>query len=585
MTKEARAERGGDPSDLGLGAIRSDGAPPLSPVERLRRLAALERGDVSVVVVYAVAIGLVSLAVPIAAQSLVNNVAFTALLQPTVVLAVLVLVGLLAAGALRILQFKVVETLQQRFFVRLTHDAVRRLTQADVRAFSEQRAPEVMNRFFDVAIVQKTSSTLLLDGLSVLLQGIVSLVLLAFYHPLLLAFDIVLIAMIAFTLFGLGRSGVATAVKESKAKYATAAWLQDMAVMFRTFKSKRSDELAFGRADSLARSYVEARGKHFKVLLRQTVASYLLQALATAGLLGLGGFLVIRGQLSLGQLVAAELIVTGVLAGVAKFGKYLESYYDLVASLDKVGAIVDLAPERTGGVTRAASEEPAHLKLEGVAFSYDERTQALRDVSFELAPGARLAVLGSDASGKSTLVDVLYGLRTPSQGQVTLDGVDVRTLSLADLRRDVALVGSAEIFDGTLLDNLRLGRDEIDGAVVAGALEMVGLADEVGALPEGALTRLGHGGSRLTSSQAARLAVARGLVTGPRLLIVDEMLDRLGTETARRVLRGIAAASHSTSVVVFTSRDEIADAVGTVLRLDRGILHAAAPPPSQEAAS
>lgn len=558
--------------DVGLGSIRSEGATSLSPVDRLRRLAALERGDVVVVVVYAVAIGLVSLAVPIAAQSLVNTVAFTALIQPIVVLAALVLIGLLAAGVLRTLQYKVVETLQQRFFVRTTHDAVRRLTQADVAAFAEQGAPEVMNRFFDVAIVQKTTSTLLLDGLSVVLQGAVSLVLLAFYHPALLAFDVILIALIAFTIFGLGRGGVASAITESKAKYATAAWLEEMATAFRAFKSKESAEFAASRCDALARSYVDARRKHFKVLLRQTVASYLLQALATAGLLGLGGALVIKGQLTLGQLVAAELVVTGVLSGVAKFGKYLESYYDLAASIDKVGAIVDLQREREGGAAYARQEGPAHLRVDGVAFSYDGKTQALRDVSFDVSPGARLAVLGTDASGKSTLVDVLYGLRPPSHGRVLLDGVDVRTIPLSDLRRDVALLGRAEIFDGTVLDNLRLGREHVGATAIAEALEIVALASEVGDLPDGALTRLGHTGSRLTSSQAARLTIARGLVAEPRLLIIDEALDGLGTETARKVLRGIASAHHATSVVVFTSREEIANAVGTVMRLDRGVL-------------
>jgi putative ABC transport system ATP-binding protein len=559
--------------ELGLEAIRSSGGVPVSPLSRLRRLAALERGDMGVVVVYAVAIGLLSLAVPIATQSLVNTVAFTALLQPIVVLAALVLLGLFAAGILRALQYKVVETLQQRFFVRTTHDAVRRLTQVDVRAFAERGAPEVMNRFFDVAIVQKSASTLLLDGLSVMLQGAVSLVLLAFYHPALLAFDVVLIALIVFMLFGLGRGGVSSAVQESKAKYATAAWLEEMAAGFRSFKSTEGAEFAFARSDLLARSYIEARRKHFRVLFRQIVASYLLQALATAGLLGLGGALVIAGQLTLGQLVAAELIVTGVLASVAKFGKYLESFYDLVASIDKVGAIVDLPAERVGGASLERRAEPAQVRLDRVCYSYGEgKGLALHDVSFEVSAGECLAILGSSASGKSTLVDVLSGLRTPSKGAVELDGIDVRTIALPNLRRDVVLAGGAEIFDATLLENLRLGREYIDAAVVAETLDCVAMANEVSDLTEGVLTRLGHGGSRLTSSQASRLMIARALAGRPRLLIVDEALDGLGTETACKVLERIRASRHATSVLVLTSRPEIARAVGTVLRLDGGVL-------------
>jgi ABC-type bacteriocin/lantibiotic exporter with double-glycine peptidase domain len=430
-----------------------------------------------------------------------------------------------------------------------------------------------MNRFFEVAVAQKTAATLLLDGLSVALQGGVSLVLLAFYHPALLAFDVVLIGLIVFTVFGLARGGVASAIKESKAKHATAAWLQEVAGALRAFKSEENGALAFSRADDLARRYVEARRGHFKVLFRQTVGSYLLQALATAALLGLGGSLVIKGQLTLGQLVAAELIVTGVLAGVAKFGKYLESYYDLCASIDKLGQIVDLPRERSAdGVGDPARVGPAHLRLEKVAFSYDEGVQALRDVSFEIAPGAHLAVLGSDASGKSTLVDILYGLRAPSHGQILLDGIDLRTLPLPALRRDIALVGRPEIVDGTVLDNLRMGRPSVDASVVAEALEIAALREEVGELPDGALTRLGHAGSRLTSSQAARLTIARSLVAEPRLLIIDEALDGLGTNTARRILRALAASRHTASVIVFTSREEIAEAVGTVKRLDRGVL-------------
>lgn len=557
----------------GLSVIRSTETETLSPVERIRRLASLERGDLIVIVVYAVTIGLVSLAVPIGAQALVNTVAFTALLQPLIVLSTLVLAGLFVAGVLRALQYKVVELLQQRFFVRLTHDAARRLVNSDVRAFSSNSAPETMNRFFDVATVQKTAATLLVDGVSVVLQGAVSLVLLAFYHPALLAFDVVLILMIVFIFFGLGRGGIESAIKESKAKYETAAWLEEVARAFRTFKSNEGRNYAFQQADSLAKVYVESRRKHFKVLFRQIVASYVLQATSTAALLGLGGALVIMGELTLGQLVAAELIVTGVVAGVAKFGKYLESYYDLCAAIDKVGVIVDLPEERKGGIELPAQASPAHLKLVGVGYSYNEKSHALRDVTVEVMPGAHFAVLGSDASGKSTLVDVLYGLRAPSTGHVMIDGIDIRTVTLDDFRRDVALVGEPEIVDGTVLENLYFGQGGGDGARAAEVLTMVALNEDIASLPQGALTRLGHGGSLLTSSQAARLAIARCLIAEPRLLIIDETLDGLGTETARKVLQGIASATRKSSVIVFTSRGEIAESVGRSMRLDRGVLY------------
>ncbi len=558
---------------LGLEAIRSPHDEVLPPVSRLRRLAALEHGDIAVVVVYAIAIGLVSLAVPIAVQSLVNTGSFTGLLQPVVALSVLVLVGLLAAGLLRVLQHTVVETLQQRFFVRATHDSVRRLAQVEIGGFANRGAQELMNRFFEVASIQKAASTLLLDGLSVVLQGAVSLILLAFYHPALLAYAAVLIAFIAFIIVGLGRQGVSTAIKESKAKYATAAWLEEMAVAVRTFKAPAAETFAFARADGLARDYLVARKRHFKVLLRQIVGSYLLQAIATAGLLGIGGSLVVAGQLTLGQLVAAELIVTGVLAGVAKFGKYLENYYDLVASVDKIGVIVDLPSERVDGSLLHARTTPARLVLEEVTFAPDGTTPALTDISLEVAPGAWLAVVGNDASGIGTLADLLYGLRAPTRGRISLDGVDLRTLALGALRAQVALVGRTELFDASVLENLQLGRSAIDASRVAEVLATVVLTDEIGSLPKGAATRLGHLGGLLTASQASRLMIARALLAEPRVLLLDQSLDGLGIDMVRTVLRGIAAACPGLVVVVFTHRIEIAVEVGDLVQLDSGVVY------------
>lgn len=559
----------------GLAALVSIGR-PLRPSERLLRLANLERGDLGVVIVYAVSIGLVSLTVPVAAQALVNTVAFTAQLQPLVVLSTLVLLGLLSAGVLRALQYRVVETMQQRFFVRTTHEVTSRLVHADPRAFTHSTAPELAHRFLDVALVQKASSTLLLDGLSIVLQSGVSLVLLAFYHPALLAFDVLLIALIAFIVFGLGRGGIETAIVESKEKYHTALWLQDVAAALRAFKSKEGASYARTRSDEFALSYVQARKKHFRVLFRQVLASYLLQAIATAALLGLGGALVIRGQLTLGQLVAAELVVTGVLVGVSKFGKYLENFFDLAASIDKVGSLLDLPGERLDGMNISPEDKPARLEVEQLAFTYDGRHFALSDVSFELEPGTQTAILGGDASGKTTLVDVLYALGSPTRGVVKLDGVDIRTLCLSDLRRDVMIVGEPEIVDATVLDNVRFGREGVAASAITEALDAVGLSDELAQLPQGALTVLGPQGSRLTSSQATRLMIARSLVCQPRLLILDEALDGSDKETARAILDRLSRLRRKTTLLVFTSREDIAHLLGKPWHLEQGRLRARA---------
>lgn len=562
-----------DGERLGLGALRSEGAAPLEPLARLRRLVALERDDLWVVLIYAAATGLVSLAVPIAAQSLVNTVAFTALLQPLVVLAVLVLLGSSMAGLSSTIQHTMIERLHQRFFVRTVHDVGRRLLEADVASLPGRTAPDLTNRFFDVAVVQKAGSTLLVDGLSALLQAVTSLLLLAFYHPALLAFDLVLLLCIAFVLFGLGRGGVQTAVKESKVKHQTGVWLQQMASEPLAFKGPRAADFAFSRADALARSYVRARAKHFTVLLRQIVASHALSAFGMAALLGLGGALVIREQLTLGQLVAAELAVSSVLASVAKSSKSLESYYDLSAALDKLGTLIDLPQERQSGPSAAVrGEGPAHIALAGVSFAGEYGAPPLVDVSAWASRDDWLAVLGDDIDGRGTLVSLLYGVRIPRGGRIELDGSDVRNSSLEELRAKVVLVDRALLFEGTVADNLHWGRPATDAARTAEVLALLDLKDALAGLPQGLATPISHNEHPFTEDQTLRLTLARGLLCEPRVLLLDGILDVLGQPAAQQLTAGLRAVCPEAAVIAFTRRADIAASFGRVQRLTRGVL-------------
>ncbi len=553
-----------------LNNLRSAKGKILSPTARVWRLISLERGDLSVVLTYAAATGLLSLAVPITVQSLVNTVSFTALSQPLLVLSLLVLVALGLTGVLNTLQYQVVETLNQRFFVRATGESIRRLVHADVTRTDAHAAPELINRFMDVAIVQKACSTLLLDGLTIALQAGVALLLLAFYHPALLAFNGLLIAFIAIILFGLGRKGTATSIKESKAKYAVLAALQEVARSTSLFKSPSGKAFALQRAEDLTRDYVGARKSHFRVLRRQVAASFGLQALATAGLLGLGGKLVIDGQLTLGQLVAAELAVTAVLTSVSKLGKYLENFYDLTAALDKVGQIIDLPSERSVGAVRHSREGAASLRLDRITYSHNGGVLAVGPLSLTIAPGQVVAALGKDASGKTTLAEILYGLRNPDSGSLLLDGASLTGLALSDIRSDVSLVSGDPPFSGTLLENLELRRASVDPARVSSVLSLVGLTQDVNSLPHGAMTPIGPGGTHLTSSQSARLSLARAILSAPRLLVLDGVLDRIEQSAALQILAELRQLTSSTSILVLTSDPIIASATDHLVRLDGG---------------
>jgi ABC-type bacteriocin/lantibiotic exporter with double-glycine peptidase domain len=200
-----------------------------SPYEYFRILFHAETGDFKVVIFYALGIGVLSLVLPIGVQALVNSVAFGSILQPVAILSLLVLAGMGLSGLFSLAQILVVELLQQRLFVRVALDLARRIPFLSLVASKREYAPQLMNRFFEVVLVQKSISKLLLDGVAILLQGTIGLLILAFYHPVLLAFSLTLIVLTVFILFALGRGAFRTSQKESTAKHGVLVWLENLA--------------------------------------------------------------------------------------------------------------------------------------------------------------------------------------------------------------------------------------------------------------------------------------------------------------------------------------------------------------------
>ncbi|MDX2154251.1 MAG: ATP-binding cassette domain-containing protein [Bryobacteraceae bacterium] len=497
------------------------------PFERIKTLLKAEKTDLWVAVIYSAAIGLMTLVVPVATQSLVNTVAFGTLLQPLVVLTLAVLAGLGFAALLQGLRTYVVEIIQRRIFVRVATDVAHRLLRAKTDGFEGHHAPELVNRFLDVATVQKAAAMLLIDGLSIFMQTIIGMILLAIYHPWLLAFDVLMLLFILIVLFPMGSGAIATAIKESKAKYALTAWLEEMARHPLTFKSSRGAALALEQANTLAAEWLRYRSKHFRILLRQIIGSFALQAIASSVLLGVGGWLVINRQLTLGQLIAAELVVALVVSGFTKFGKQLETFYDLSAAIDKLGYLTDLPLEKQGAVSLRRTEHPASVLFRNVQFTYDGRTSILNGLNWEIKPGARIGLIGNSGSGKSSLLDMLFGLRFPGAGILEIDDVDIREVNLRDLRAQVALCRSDDVFDGTIADNIRLGHGTLGSSDIRGVLQKVGLLSVVQSLPDGINTQLSTGGWPLSAGQVARLTLARAIAGKPRLLILDECLESL----------------------------------------------------------
>ena len=502
------------------------GHPQASPFSRLRGWMATERTDIWVVVIYSIAIGILSLVVPIATQSLVNTIAFGTLFQPLLVLSLLVFLGLFCAAILKVLRSHVVEVMQRRIFVRVSADTMERILRVRIQAYDDDHGPELVNRFFEVVTLQKSGATLLVEGLEVLMTTLIGMVLLAVYHPVLLIFAVLISVSVLVTLFPLGIGAARTAIQESKAKYALAAWLQELARHPATFKSFPGASFAIERSNRLVGDYVRYRRIHWRVLLRQIIGSQVMQSFGTAGVLGAGGWLVMERQLTLGQLVAAELVVAASLASFSKFGKQLETYYDLLAAVDKLGYLTDL-PTEPSGEENVPAGGSAGIELRQIGFSHHSNHPLLQNINLHIPAGSRFGITGESSSGKSTLIDLIYGFREPTSGTLLFEQNDYRNLKLYDLRGQIALVRGIEIFHGTVEENILLGITDLDSAELRKILTMVDLLESIESLSSGLQTVLTTGGQPLSQGQSYRLMLARALALRPRVLILDEILDRL----------------------------------------------------------
>jgi putative ABC transport system ATP-binding protein len=542
-----------------------------TPFQRFVALLRPEIREIRVILVLSVITGVLYLATPLTVDAVVNNFAFggeqPVYVQALIVLAVFLLFLLAMLGVLRAAQDYAMEIIQRRLFVRLTADVAYRLPRVPLEVLEAHQGPELVNRFFDVVTIQKSSSGLLLDGINVIFSTLIGLVVLGFYHPLLLLFALILLVLLVLVVFLPAKRAVRTSIEESYAKHSVVGWLEQIAMFPVLFRSSGAAEIACSTADRLAQKYLQARKAHFRVLMGQIASLLALQAVASAALLSIGGWLVLRAELTLGQLVASELIVAAIVAAISKLGKHLESWYDAMAAVNKLGYLVDLPVERSHGERPSAPDKGLSVQLQDLGYTHANGQHLLDALNLEIRPGTRLGIVSPGGLGGSALLDLMAGLREATSGRVLLNGTDLRLWQLGELRRQVFLVRGQEIVEGSILDNVRLGRPDLDIESVNRALEGVGLLGAIQQLPEGLETQLSPGGHPLSGSQRSRLILARAIIRKPRLLLVDEALDGLETGTLERLEAALFDDREPRTLVLVTRDPDLIQRCDQVLHL------------------
>lgn len=527
----------------------------------------IERKDIWAIAIYSVTIGLLSLTIPIGVQSLVTILNFGTLFQPVLVLTMLVTIALIFVGIMNVLQNYIAEQIQQRLFVRLAAKVTNLIPRAKHSELQKYYGSEIPNYFLDIAIIQKSATVLITGGLGIFLQTIIGLIVLVIYHPIFIVFDILVIVVVIGIIFYLiGKVGVDTSIKESKSKHKLASWLEEMNLHKTVFRSEKAHKYANLRTENLAREYVQSRRKHFKALIRQMIGFVTLQAFGSGILLGIGGWLVIGGKITLGQLVASEIIVAKILDNLSKFSKYLESYYDLCASVDKINHLLDFSEETSGTESVLFQKDiPISVSIQNLATKSGEIS--FSGLNIEANKGEIVVIKDEAMRSSPALLDLLFGLSPTTHGAIVVNNYHLQDISIAEWRNHVSLLRDLEVFSGSIADNVKLAKMESDSTDIRDILEKVGLMNRIQKFPTGIHAEIYRNGYPLIKEELALLTFARCFISKPGLVLIDDLLNYLSKESLSIILPLIQEyKKYSTFVIASFSPDvlKIADRVYTL---------------------
>ena len=544
----------------------------LTAWQRLIGLLKLDKRDVFQIFYYAIFAGLVNLSLPLGIQAIINLIQGAQVSTSWVILVILVTLGVGFAGMLQLTQIRIIENIQQKIFTRSSFEFAYRFPKIKMSELRNYYPPELANRFFDTLTVQKSLSKILVDFPAALLQIIFGLLLLSLYHPFFIIYGILLLLLIYVVFKFTAQRGLDTSLEESQYKYRVAHWLQEVARSIISFKLSGKTSHAMDKNDTLVTQYLGARESHFKVLVLQFIQMVGFKVLVTAGLLLIGGILVLNQEMNIGQFVAAEIIILLVITSVEKLITGLETFYDLLTSLEKLGQVVDKDLEPQEGERPFKSGDGFTVELDRVSYSVPDRDKKILDnVSMTISSSCTILLQGPNGSGKTTLLRMIAGIIEPDGGDIFVNDVSLKGINLNYYRSHIGQSLLEESpFEGTILDNITFGDDSIPSEDVYWALQKTGLTQFVKEQPQGLRTVLYPEGRQIPSTISKKIVLARSIVRKPQLLILKDPLDHFDPLEARRIMSFLTAADRPWALIVVSQNPEWKGKCGRIISVEDG---------------
>ena len=548
-------------NEVGQNILDSESKPvKLTTIQRFIAILKSEKREIGYVYIYAIISGIIGLSLPLGIQSIIGFISSGQITTSVVVLISFIIIGIIITGCLQVIQLSIVEHIQQRLFAKTAFEFAFRIPKIHIESVLKTYPPELMNRFFDIVTLQKGLAKILLEFTASLLQVLLGLILLSFYHSSFIFFGIFLVVILILILKYTGSQGLKTSLKESKYKYMVANWLEEIARSLSTFKLAGYSNLPMEKADYYVSNYLHARKKHFKVLVTQYLSFVAFKTLITGGLLILGCLLLIDKQINIGQFIASEIIIILIMNAVEKIIIHLDTVYDVLTSIEKIGSVTDLPIEMPKGINidRSLNENGISFKIKNLKYKYpSEPDYILKGINIEVNPSERICLIGYSSSGKTTFINIILGLLTSYEGIVTFNNIPLKNInknSLINITGDN--ISQEDLFDGTLMENITLGRN-IKLQEVIWALECVGLSEFIQTQTEGLYTRLISGRTGISESVARKIIVARSIVMKPKLLILEDTLLGLEKENKLKLMNLLTGKEYPWTLILVSNDEEV----------------------------
>ena len=509
----------------------------MTPWKRFLNMLKLDRRDIKQILFYAIFAGLVALTLPLGIQAIINLIQGAQVSTSWIVLVVLVTLGVAFQGILQLMQIRILENIQQKIFTRSSFEFAYRFPKVKMSELRDFYPPELANRFFDTLTVQKGLSKILLDFPAAILQIVFGLMLLSFYHPFFIIYGFLLVILVYLVFKFTALRGLETSLAESKSKYKVAHWLQEIARSLISFKLSGRTSLAMERNNTLTEKYLEARESHFRILVIQFIQMIGFKVLVTAGLLLIGGLLVLNQQMNIGQFVAAEIIILLVISSVEKLITGLESFYDVLTSLEKIGQVVDKEIDPQVGFDPFENHKDTDIQIDNVTYATPQTGDILSNIKLKIETKDRLLIDGVSGSGKTTLLKLISGIIEPTAGAIYINDLSLKGLRPNAYRSQIGQVlPEQNPFEGTILENITFGNKEISQERLNEVIKIVGLQDFVRQQSNGLRTMLFPEGQQIPHTISKRILLARAIVHEPRVLLLKDALEHFESTEARAIM-------------------------------------------------